>query len=107
MNHEGQRWVVASLTERRWLYRALEVTTSEGTFRVAYNGRGIGYESVSVNGACAVRQRSKLTATYVVAPEIRFFVGSRPAVVKVSAWPWLAIRAFSLEVDRQEVYAEA
>ena len=48
--------VTATLDEKGWLYRAFEVTTPEGNYRVTYNGRGLGHESVTVDGKFAAGQ---------------------------------------------------
>jgi hypothetical protein len=40
----------ATLEARSWLRRRLRVDMPDGAFVVHYSGRGIGYESVWVNG---------------------------------------------------------
>ena len=102
MNRGENKWVTVRLDEKGWLYRALEVATPEGTYRVTYNGRGLGHESVTVNGAFAAGQMSVLWFI----PEFSFSVGSMRALVKVKVWPWLAIRRFELVINGESVYYE-
>ena len=102
MSRGDNRWVTARLDEKGWLYRALQVATPEGTYRVTYNGRGLGYESVSVNGELAASRAS--TLWYV--PEFYFPVGSMYALVKVRVWPWLSLRSFELIINGESVYSE-
>ena len=101
MSRGSNRWVVARLDERGWLYRVFAVATPEGTYRVAYDGRGLGDESVSVNGRLAARR-----ASLWFVPEFSFFIGSAPALLRVKVWPWLAIRSFELRVNGEQVYSE-
>lgn len=67
-----------------------------------YNGRGLGYESVSVNGKLMAGQVSRLW----FAPEFSFRLGSRPALIKVIVWLWMAIRSLELIVDDVSIYCE-
>lgn len=94
--------ITARLIERRWLYRDFDVVTPEGIFKVAYYGRGQGYEEVWLNGEVACHRRSYLW----YAPEFEFSIGTLPAVIRVRVWIWLAIRSLSLEVDGRRVYYE-
>jgi hypothetical protein len=102
MGQGDYKWVKARLEEKGWLYRALEVSTSEGTYRVTYDGRGLGHESVTVNGAIAAGKASTLWFV----PEFSFSLGSMPALVKVRVWPWLSIRSLELVVGGESVYRE-
>ena len=90
------------LTKRAFLYRSWEVVTSEGWFKVEYDGRGSGYESVLVQGEVAVKVPSLLW----FAPRFEFRVGSLPASLDVRVWPWLALRSVRLTVDGRVAYAE-
>jgi hypothetical protein len=90
------------LDEKGWLYRAFDVTTPEGTYRVTYNGRGLGNESVTVNGEFAA---GAVSGMWFI-PEFSFAVGSIPALLKVRVWPWFAIRSLELIMDGQSVYSE-
>jgi hypothetical protein len=102
MYRVDQKMVTAGLDEKGWLYRALEVSTPEGTYRVNYNGRGLGHESVTVNGEFAAGRTS---AIWFI-PEFSFSVGSQQALVKVKVWPWFAIRSLELLVGGELVYSE-
>jgi len=90
------------LDEKGWLFRAFEVTTANGTYRVTYNGRGLGHESVTINGKFAA---GALSAMWFI-PEFSFTIGSIPALLKVKVWPWFAIRSLELIIDGQSVYSE-
>jgi hypothetical protein len=94
--------VRAELAKARWLYRAIQVETPEELFLVEYNGWGLGYETVSVNGQVVSRE----TGVLWFAPRFKFFVGNRPAVVRVRVWPWLTLRSLELFIDGWCVYAE-
>jgi len=94
--------ISAQLVNRGWLYRALEVRTPEAVYRVTYSGRGLGYESVSVNGKLVAAKASGIWFT----PEFSFPLGSRQALVKVSVWAWMAIRSFELVVDGVSIHSE-
>lgn len=98
----SRTWSTARLDEKGWLYRAIEVTTPEGTYRVTYNGRGLGHESVTVNGEFAA---GRVSAMWFI-PEFSFSVGSIPALLKVKVWPWFAIRSLELIIDGQSLYSE-
>jgi hypothetical protein len=90
------------LTRKALLYRSWQVVTEEGWFTVEYDGRGMGYESVRVDGSEAVR-----TPSYSwFVPRFEFTVGSLPARVEVRVWPWLSMRAIRLYVNNRPVYAE-
>jgi len=94
--------ISASLDEKGWLYRALEVRTPEGTYRITYNGRGLGSESVTVNGRLAAGKASMLWFV----PEFSFPLGTTPGLLKVKVWPWFAIRTLQLLVAGELVYSE-
>jgi len=102
MSRAANKWVTARLDEKGWLYRAFEVTTFEGNYRVIYDGRGLGHESVSVNGKFAAGRTS---AIWFI-PEFSFSVGSIPALLKVRVWPWFAIRSLELIINGEAVYSE-
>src|SRR5215204_499426 len=96
------KWFAAKLEDKGWLYRAFEVTTHEGTYRVTYNGRGLGHESVTVNGKFVAGQTS---AIWFI-PEFSFSLGSIQTLLKVKVWPWFAIRSLELIIDGEPVYSE-
>ena len=94
--------VSGSLVERGWLYRAFQVATPEGTYRITYDGRGLGHESVIVNGTIAA---GKVSMLWFV-PEVSFPVGTRQGIVRVRVWPWFQIRSLQLVVGGELVYSE-
>lgn len=98
----GQIHAVAILKERSHLRRLLEVETSEGIYFVEYNGNGLGYESVYVNGREAVKSVSMLWFV----PRLEFRLGRLPCAIEVRIWPWLGFRYFALEVDGVIAYEE-
>jgi hypothetical protein len=91
----------ARLIRRGWLLRGIEVALSDGVHFVEYNGRGVGYEQVSVDGA-VVRERS----WYWFVPRFEFKLGGFSSVVEVRVWPWLALQSLVLRVDDRVVYVE-
>lgn len=95
-------WYTARLDEKSWLYRTFDVTTPEGTYRVIYSGRGLGYESVTVNGKLAT---AKMSALWFI-PEFAFSLGSFQVMLKVKVWPWCAIRSLELIINGETVYSE-
>ena len=94
--------LIATLIEKKWLFRRLNVVTPEGVFEVAYDGTGAGYESVLIDGNLAVKTISYLW--YV--PEFNFQIGSLPANIKVRISWKLVISFFILEVDGHQLYSE-
>jgi hypothetical protein len=91
----------AVLIEQSWLRRVLEVHTAEELFLIEYNGRGLGYESVLVNG---VKVAAKSSLWFV--PLFEFLLRDRLAVIEVRVWPWLTVRSFHLIVSGEELYGE-
>lgn len=98
----GQRWATARLVRKGLLFREVQVMTQEGEFLVTYDGRGAGYESVSINQCLAQRQSSMAW----FAPEFFFTLGMSQAMLKVKVWPWLGFRSFKLWIDGECVYGE-
>jgi hypothetical protein len=90
----------AKLIRRGWLLRGIEVSMSDGVHIVEYNGRGLGYEQVSVDGA-VIRK-----GWYWFVPRFDFKLGGYPSVVEVRVWPWLLLRSLVVRVGDQVVYAE-
>jgi hypothetical protein len=91
----------ARLIERGWLRRAIEVSLPDGAHVVAYDGKGIGFEQVRVDGV-VIRKRS----FYWFVPRFEFKLGGWPGVVEVRVWPWLLLRSLVLRVGDSVVYAE-
>jgi hypothetical protein len=98
---EGKPTMSSRLIDRGWLRRVIEVSLSSGNHFVEYDGRGLGYEHVAVDGTviCA-----KSWLWFV--PRFEFKLAGYPTVVEVRVWPWLALRSLSLRVGDQIVYAE-
>jgi hypothetical protein len=95
--------MACTLTRNSWLYRSWEVVTSEGWFQVEYDGRGMGFECVRVQGEAVVSTRSR----WWFVPRFDFRVGSLPAFLEVRVWPWLSLRSVRLNIDGHTVYDEA
>ena len=70
---------------------------------VEYNGRGLGYESVLVNGQLAQRKGGQLVW---FVPRFDFALGRRYAYLTVRVWPWLMLHSLVLYVDGQCVYVD-
>ena len=93
---------IANLIEKKWLWRSFHVAMTDGVFEVIYNGKGTGYEEVTVNGEVACRMPSLLW--YV--PKFDFVIGDAPARINVKVSPLLQISSFSLIVGGAEIYSE-
>ena len=91
----------ARLIRRGWLLRGIEVSMSDGVHFVEYNGRGFGYEYVSVDGV-VIRKRSRLWFV----PRFEFKIGGYPGDADVRVWPWVLLRSLVLRVGDRVVYAE-
>jgi hypothetical protein len=91
----------ARLIYRGWLRRAIEVPLPDGPHVVAYDGTGIGFERVLVDGV-VIRK----TSFYWFVPRFEFKLGGWPAVVEVRVWPWLLLRSLVLRVGDSVIYAE-
>lgn len=92
----------ATLRHQGFLLRRIEVETSEGRFQVTYEGTGMGFEQVLVDGAVACRKDSWVWFE----PWFEFSLGSQPALLEVRVWAWLGIRSLKLTVAGQTVYCE-
>jgi hypothetical protein len=93
---------LANLIEKSRLTRKFSVVTTEGVFDVVYDGKGLGYEEILVDGQIAKRTPS----FWWYIPRFEFEIGSLPAVVLVSVSAALKIDKFSLLVDDIVVYDE-
>jgi hypothetical protein len=93
---------LANLIGKKRLTRSLSVITTEGVFDVVYDGNGLGYEQVLVNGETA----QKTISVWWYVPRFEFALGNKKAVVQVGVSPLLKIRRFSLSVEGETVYAE-
>jgi hypothetical protein len=83
------------------LRRLIEVPLADGCHLVEYDGRGLGFEQVSVDGS-VIRPTSWLWFV----PRFEFKLGGWPCVIEVQVWPWLVLRSFTLRVGDRLVYAE-
>lgn len=92
----------AKLIQKGWLRRILAVSTADGSYTVEYSGRGAGYETVAVNDEIVAGETS---STWFI-PQFEFKVGTKPAVLDVRVWPWMALRSLSLSVDGNVLYSE-
>jgi hypothetical protein len=89
------------LLQSSWLKRVLRLETDEGAYEIVYSGRGLGFESVFVDGSIAERASGLWFVPLFIFP-----LGSRMGAVEVRVWPWLTIRSFHLLVEDEEVYKE-
>ena len=84
-----------------WLYRSVAIDLPGGPHVVEYNGAGLGYESVSVNGVT-----TRETSWYWFVPRFEAKLRGMPLVVEVRVWPWLWLRSLVIRVKGRVVYAE-
>ncbi|MGI8670489.1 MAG: hypothetical protein ACR2J3_11705 [Aridibacter sp.] len=94
--------ILANLVEKERLTRSLSVITHEGVFDIVYDGNGLGYEQILVDGETAKRTIS----IWWYVPRFEFNIGGQNAIVKVGVSPFLKISKFSLVVGGQTVYSE-
>lgn len=88
--------------QKRWLYRKIEISSPVGTFELIYNGHGLGYEEILVNGEIAVRKSS----FFWYVPKFEFNLGNFQAEVEVEVSYSFQIKHFNLEIDGYDVYFE-
>ena len=93
---------IANLIEKKWLWRNFYVLTADGGFEVAYNGKGAGYEEITVNGKIACRR----TSLWWYVPKFDFHIGESNVSVNVKISPLMRIKRFDLSVDGRLVYSE-
>ncbi len=89
-----------TLQKKAWLYRQYEIETPEGRFKVEYDGRGMGFESVLVEGQVAERRQSLVWFE----PTFEFVVGSLPAQMEVRVWAWFQIKSIKIIVAECELF---
>lgn len=92
----------AKLTEKKWLFREININTSKGKFKVTYFGKGMGYECVFVNDELVSRKNS----SYWYVPKFDFNYQGLNFSVNVRVYPWMTIRQFWIEVDGKIIYSE-
>ena len=93
---------IANLIEKKWLWRSFHVVTGGGVYEVVYNGKGTGYEEVTVDGEVACRLQSLLWYQ----PQFDFAVGGANAQINVKVSGLLQIVEFNLIVGGAEIYSE-
>ena len=93
---------IANLIEKKWLWRSFHVVTGDGVYEVAYNGKGTGYEEVSVDGEVVCRLQSLLWYQ----PQFDFTIGGADAQINVKVSALLQIVEFKLIVGGAEIYSE-
>lgn len=95
--------IQASLLSRGWVYRRILII-GPITAEVEYNGRGLGFETVRVDGEIVARQSSPWT----LAPCLRFTIsaGSRLVPARIDVRGVLTLGAFRLWIDETMVDSE-
>lgn len=93
---------IANLIEKKWLWRSFHVVTEGGVHEVIYDGKGTGYEQVTVNGEVACRLQSLLWYE----PRFDFKIGSENAQINVKVSALMQITSFNLIVGDTEIYSE-
>jgi len=90
------------LTEKKWLKRVFYVQTSTGSHHIEYNGRGIGFESVKIDGRVA----TKTTSWFWFIPKFTFQLETLSGEINVRVGPTLSIRSFQLILNSEVCYQE-
>lgn len=83
------------VVERGWLRRLVLIDAPSGRFTLEYDGRGMGHESIYVNGELAARD----VGTIWFVPRFEFSMGPHRVEVKIRCWPWFKIRRLTVTVD--------
>jgi hypothetical protein len=91
----------AKLIRRGWLLRGIEVELPDGAHFVEYNGRGFGFEQVSIDSTMICRR-----SWHWFVPRFEFKLGGYPATVEVRVRPWFALRSLVLQLGGRVIYAE-
>jgi hypothetical protein len=92
----------ATLERASWLRRVLRVCWPEGEQQIAYSGRSLMEERITLDGKLEVKYRIGSWFR----PVSRFFMASWPAAIVLRVWPWLAIRSFHLLIDGKVLYCD-
>jgi hypothetical protein len=93
---------IANLIEKKWLWRSFHILTSEGVYELVYDGKGLGYEEVLVNGEVVIRMPSY----WWYVPKFDFSIGNSDAQIYVEVSALMQISFFKLVIDGIEVYSE-
>lgn len=99
---DAESVMVADLVGASWLRRQFVVSLPRGQSHIEYYGRGVGFESVFVDGFTVKSE----TSFWWFVPEFRFRVRGYRAKIKVRVWVWLAIKSLELWVDGKLLYHE-
>ncbi len=95
----------ASLDHRGLVYRRVQVS-GEIDALIEYNGRGLGHESVFVNGRLALCARNR--NLFRLVPHLAFEIHNdmKSMAVSIDGEGMLFVRGFRLEIDGVVVYSE-
>jgi hypothetical protein len=97
---------VGTLIDRALLYRKVKLPSPIDA-TIEYYGRGLGYESILIDGRLAIRKTSWLWFVphfdFVVATKSGDLAGS----IDVRVAPWLMISRFQITIEGKVVYAES
>jgi hypothetical protein len=105
------RDLTAQLVQRGWVYRKVQLFGGISA-TVEYNGRGFGYETVSVDGTVAGTSHYQgwESFTLFLCPQIPFNISAGgvaiPAKIEVRATLYVTLAAFRLWVGDRVVYNE-
>ena len=100
---DGRRPLVrCQLKDSRRLWRLLELRIDGAVHLLEYQGAGMGFEEVRVDGEVAVQKRSFVWFV----PRFEFAVAGHPALLEVRVGWLLKISALRLRVDSWPVYTE-
>lgn len=95
-----------TLTKKRWVYRRIELNGKSNAI-IEYNSRGLGYETVFVNGEIAARvtgnQIEFATPIDFAVPSV---AGTLAARIEIRTAFLLFLGAFRLLIDGCVVYTE-
>jgi len=95
--------ITVRVIKNGFLYKEFDVTTNAGTFKVVYNGKELGTESIWVNDKIAIRIPSLIWFV----PEFDFNInGNIKSKISVRIWPWFAFRKFAFEIDGKLYYSK-
>ena len=106
--HGHSEEIFARVLRRRWLVRRLALFGRSDAV-IEYNGRGLGHETIRVNGQIAKRVWARWSQTYFTpCLEFQIPVGTRHLNARVEVkTAWLAfLGGFRLVVCEEVVYSE-
>jgi len=95
-----------TLTRKRWIYRRIELNGKSNAI-IEYNGRGVGYETVFVNGEIAARVTgNQIEFTTPIDFAVPSPSGTLAARIEIKTAFLLFLGAFRLLIDGHVVYIE-